>query len=274
MGLASPRTENHETGERFDAATLGWRVPCMIGHDQPRALLLSLSDGSRISFESKPHEIDLMGAEEKLIERYGASHIELLRNAFSGGREGVPKNLFDVARTAFLRDGYHLPFLFLLRDYEPVKILVTPTGNRAQKYLQMRHLAAEAVKYGADAAISIGEAWMAPLAEIKGYQSPSEVPTRKEALGLVVVGKSGEPVQFLAMIEHDGESVSLGETFVTRGQPVWQFAPFYQARGRPIPKSWTAGFHDAVTDRAPNKVPPEGTHARIKVLVRPYLLGI
>jgi len=63
MGLAPPRTENHETGERFDAATLGWRLPCMIGHDQPRALLLSLSDGSRISFESERRETDLTGAE-------------------------------------------------------------------------------------------------------------------------------------------------------------------------------------------------------------------
>jgi hypothetical protein len=76
-----------------------------------------------------------------------------------------------------------------------------------------------------------------------------------------MVSKSGEPVQYMAMIERDGENVFLGETFVTRGQPVWEFAPFYQAWGRPIPESWTAGFHDAVTDRAPNKVPPEGAHA-------------
>jgi hypothetical protein len=48
----------------------------MIGHDQPRTLLLSLSDGSRIPFERKPREIDLAGAEEKLAERYGASGIE------------------------------------------------------------------------------------------------------------------------------------------------------------------------------------------------------
>jgi hypothetical protein len=261
MGLAPPRTENHETGERFDAATLGWRLPCMIGHDQPRALLLSLSDGSRISFEREHREIDLTGAEEGLTERYGASGIEVFRNAFSGGQDGVPKNLFDAARMAFLRDGYHLPFLFLLRDYQLVKILVTPIENRAQKYLQMRHLAAEVIKYGADAAISIGEAWMTPLAEIRGYQSPSEVPTRREGLLLVMVGKSGEPVQYWAMIERQGENVSLGETIVTRGQPVWKFAPFYQAWGRPIPESWTAGFHDAVADHAPNKVPPEVAHA-------------
>ena len=55
----------------------------MIGHDQPRALLLSLSDGSRISFESEHLEIDLMGAEEKLTKRYGASGVEVGRYAYT-----------------------------------------------------------------------------------------------------------------------------------------------------------------------------------------------
>ena len=58
----------------------------MIGHDRPRALLLSLSDGSRVSFETKHRkhrEIDLTGAEEELTERYGASGIDAFRNAFS-----------------------------------------------------------------------------------------------------------------------------------------------------------------------------------------------
>jgi hypothetical protein len=76
-----------------------------------------------------------------------------------------------------------------------------------------------------------------------------------------MVGKSGEPVQYMAIIERDGENVSLGETFVTRGLPVWEFAPFYQAWGRPIPASWTAGFHDAVTGRTLNEVRSVEAHA-------------
>ena len=35
-----------------------------------------------------------------------------------------------------------------------------------------------------------------------------------------------------------------------------------QVWGRPIPESWTAGFHDAVTDRAPPHSVPEGAHAK------------
>jgi hypothetical protein len=53
-----------------------------------------------------------------------------------------------------------------------------------------------------------------------GFSAKNCFQTRKEVLGLVMVGKSGEPVQYMAMIERDGKNVSLGETFVTRGQPV------------------------------------------------------
>jgi hypothetical protein len=167
-----PRRRTTRLPSALTAATLGWRLPCMIRHNQPRALLLSLSDGSRISFESEDREIDLTGANEKLTERYGASGIEMFKNAFSGGPEDVPKNLFEVARMAFLRDGYHLPLLFLLRDHKPVKILYTPTENRAQKYLRMRHLAAEVVRYSADAAIFIGEAWTGFSRRDQGLPEP------------------------------------------------------------------------------------------------------
>lgn len=258
MGLHGPRSINEKTGERFDAATLGWRMPCMIGHDQRRALLLSLADGSRLSFEHVTKNVDLEEA-KKNAERYGPSAVQAFRPATSN--EEVAENLFNTVRTVFLRDGYHVSMLVLLKNFRPVKMFETRTENRGQKYVLMRHLATEAVRYGADAAISIGEAWIAPLAEIKGYEGVSEVPTRKEVVGLVLVSKDGEPIQHTAMIEREGTIVSLGETFTTRGQPVWEFAPFYQAWGRPIPQSWTMGFHDAVAARATDCVPPHAAGA-------------
>ena len=176
-------------------------------------------------------------------ERYGQNAIDALRVAFNGDREDVARNLFNVARTAFLRDGYHTPLLYLLKQYRPVEIFVTPVENRSEMYLQMRHLATEAIRRGADAAISISEAWMAPMAELAEYQKPSDVPTRKEALTLVLASKTGEPVQYFAVIERDGDKVTLGETFINRGLPVWKFAPFYQAWGRPIPDQWKGGVH-------------------------------
>jgi hypothetical protein len=71
MGLDPPLSVNEDAGERFDAAALGWRLPCMIGHEQPRTLLMSLADGSRLSFQNEHHDVDLRDAERKLTERYG-----------------------------------------------------------------------------------------------------------------------------------------------------------------------------------------------------------
>jgi hypothetical protein len=249
MGLDPPTSVHDDTGEQYDISALGWRMPCMIGHDESGALLLSLADGSWLSISDESHKIDLKDAEAKLRERYGATAIDALRHVFDGGREDVARNLFDHARIVFFRDGYHTPLLFLMKDYKPVKIFSTAVENRAEKYLQMRHLATEAIRYGADAAISIGEAWIAPATELIGYQSPSEVPTRKEAVCLVLASKTGEPVHYLAMIERNGDKVTLGETVVNRGLPVWEFAPFYQAWGRPIPDNWRGGFHDGGSAR-------------------------
>ena len=103
----------------------------------------------------------------------------------------------------------------------------------------MRRLAQEVTKSGADAAIMVGEIWLAPYSDLMPYQQPSELPARKEALELTVVRKTGEPVQFMAMINRDGDSVSLGDTSLIRGGAEFAFAPFYAAWGRRIPEAWT-----------------------------------
>ena len=82
--------------------------------------------------------------------------------------------------------------------------------------------------------------WLAPASDLARYERPAELPNRKEALVLTLVTKTEEPVQFIAMINRDGDSVTLGKTSVNRGGAEFSFAPFYQAWGRPIPKDWFA----------------------------------
>ncbi len=104
----------------------------------------------------------------------------------------------------------------------------------------MRSLAKEVVRYGADAAITVDESWVAPASDLAPYQRPAELATREEGLVLTLVTKTGEPVAFIAMINRDGNTVSLGETSVIRGGAEFAFAPFYEAWGRPIPEAWLA----------------------------------
>jgi hypothetical protein len=105
------------------------------------------------------------------------------------------------------------------------------------KYVMMRELANEVIKFGADAAMLVSEIWMAPADSVKPYERPSESSARIEALSLTVVRKEGEPVDLMAMIKRDGDVVSLGDTQVIEDVP-FEFAPFYRAWGREIPTSW------------------------------------
>ena len=93
-------------------------------------------------------------------------------------------------------------------------------------------------KAGADAAIMVGEVWLAPYSDRMPYQQPSESPVRKEGLELTLVRKTGEPVQLIAMIIRDGDTVSLDDTSRIDGGAEFSFAPFYKAWGRPIPETW------------------------------------
>ena len=81
----------------------------------------------------------------------------------------------------------------------------------------MRRLATEASRHGANTVIRIHEVWLARPEDLAPYQSPSESPTRKEALALVVVNRPSEPIQYPAEIVRDADDVSLDETAVVRG---------------------------------------------------------
>ena len=120
-----------------------------------------------------------------------------------------------------------------------IKFMKIKVDNVQQKYMMMRHLAPEVTKTGADAAMLIGEAWMAPAGSIKPYERPADSSLRKELLHLLLVKKSGDPVDCMAIINRNGDSVSLGETVMSSQGSAFEFASFYRAWGRPVPASWT-----------------------------------
>ena len=141
-------------------------------------------------------------------------------------------------RSVFLRDRYHISMLWLFRNMKPIKQMQLVTENTQQKYLIMRQLANEVTKTGADAAMLIGESWMATAESLGPYERPADSPTRREALTAHLVRKRGDPIECIAMIKRDGDEVSLGETVITNGGAAFEFAAFYRAWGRPVPESW------------------------------------
>jgi len=144
-------TTNTETGEEFDEGARAGRLPCMIGHADLRMININLADGSLVWVEKKRKEVDLASA-QKAAERYGLRP-EGMFGPDTACEETIAANLLSTARNMFLKDGYHISILFLLRECRPVRIIEMHPEQHGQKYLIMRDVAHDVIKYGADAVI-------------------------------------------------------------------------------------------------------------------------
>jgi hypothetical protein len=236
IGLDPPQTIHGDDGESYDLPAMGWRFPCMIGHDLTRALSLSLADGSKVEFEQKTVSVSAADA-PALLGRYDRNPIEVMGRTYKDYND-LGAGYFDLARSTFLRDGHHISILFLFRDRKPVRIIEIRVENVQQKYVLMRELSNEIVKSGADAAIIIGEIWIAAASHLKPYERPADSSARREGLALDLVTKSGEPLSLMAMIVRNGKTVSLDQTQTLNGVAPFEFAPFYQTWGRVVPDAW------------------------------------
>jgi hypothetical protein len=235
MGLPTPATIDTETGEAYDAASLGWRLPCMIRHGEPRATHISLSDGAPIKFETMRRPL-APDAGKVLTERYGVDP-----RAFFAVRpdslEAHAQRLFELARMMFLRDGYHVPVVFLFRGTDQLRVTQMNVEQRKEKYLRSRFIADEVARLGADGVVMIGEAWLARQSVLKRYQAPAEAQDREEAVSLHMAVKSGATMSLMAKIHRDGDVVSLGDTETTRGGVYYDFGPTFAVWGIPIDQS-------------------------------------
>jgi hypothetical protein len=236
LGLQQPITTNVETREEFGEGARSGRLPCMIGHADLRCLNISLNNGSIVRLEKISKTVDLSEA-RKAAKRY-ALQPKSVFGPDTTSEEAIAANLFRTARTMFLKDGYHRSILFLLRERRPIQILEMLPENQGQKYLIMRDVAHEVIKYGADAVIEISEVWTSPYDPQKPYQRAVDSPARGEALVATLASKTGEPVEWAAKISRHGKKVSLGETCVDREGMLFSLAPIYEAWGRTVPENW------------------------------------
>jgi hypothetical protein len=236
LGLPEPVTTNVETGQKYGEGFRSGRLPCMIGHADLRSLNLSLADGSLVQLEKINKAVDLSQA-QKAAKRY-ALRPETIFGPDNTSEEAMAANLFRTARTMFLKDGYHVTILFLLRERRPVQIMEMRSETQGQKYLIMRDVAHDVVKHGADAVIVISEVWTSPLDPQKPYQRAVDSLARGEALVARLVAKTGDPIEWTAKIHRKGRSASLGETLVERDGIPFSFAPIYEAWGRDVPEDW------------------------------------
>ena len=239
IGVDPPQTIHDEDGSSFDLPSMGWRLPCMIGHEKPRALTISLADGAKVEFESKSEVVKMDAGElVKLTGRYGSNAVEAMKREYKTDIE-LAAGYFAVAQAVFLRDGYHRSILLLFRNRKLIRPIEVRVEGAFQKYVVMRQLADEVTKSGADAAILIGEVWLTRADEVRPYERPADSSVRTEGLFLDMVSKNGEPLNCVARIVREAGKVSLSKAEIPGITASFMFAPFYQAWGRSIPQAWT-----------------------------------
>jgi hypothetical protein len=236
------------SGETIDLRSTGWRIPCMIGHKQPRTLLFSLKDFSQTVFRSIIFEGPKTEAEiAAVLERYDGNPFGTLNRGFRD-KEDLAAAYFSVARTVFLRDGYHQSFLFLFRDLQLLMVIGLNTEDVLSKYLIMREMAHKAITTGADTVILVGEAWSACASELRPYERPADSSVRTEVLFLNLVSKDGVALDFVADIVRDGQAFSLGNTQILKDSALFQLAPFYESWGCSLPVEWMTKANAALYD--------------------------
>ncbi|WP_192178279.1 hypothetical protein [Mesorhizobium amorphae] len=238
LGLPEPMTVDGRTGEKFDAPALGWRMPCMIAHEARRELLISLTNGSRLSLV--PQALNLTEQDRKeLAQKTDLNLYSAMKEKYDS-LDTLSEAYFGMIRQVFNRDGYHVPMMFFFRGTELVKFFGYEIEDRAQKYVINRSLAQEALRYGADAVLMVNEVWTSLMNEVGPYEFAVDAPNRQEALTMVLVRKEGDIIHYQAIIRRENDKPALGETNVARNGATYIAAPFYEAWGRPIPAEWIA----------------------------------
>lgn len=236
LGLEPPSTMVGDSDRTQGEKSRRGRLPCMIGHGDARSHNVWLATGQAMEFEQETVEFDREHA-ESVAGKYGLETKEMFPST-DPAPEATLNDLFAVGRKMFAVDGHHHTIAFLLNGARPVTMMSLAIQEHGEKYLVMRMLANEVIKYGADGVIIINEVWSAPYDPSKPYRRAADAPEKSEFLSAILVTKTGDPVQLLALIKRAGDDVTLGETDTFRDQAQIAFAPIYAAWGREIPDAW------------------------------------
>lgn len=197
-----------------DRPHLNGRLPCMVALSEHRSIHVSLKTGEEVGFVRyvhSPTEEHLLAAAEK----YGLDTTAKEGHLDDHSIEILATHFFDMARTVFIKDGYHVFMALLIGPGNTAVPMELRTAERSDKYLMMRIVADEVERSGADAVIFINEVWRAAFDPGNPYRHAGDAPEKKEFLVLTAASATEEGLTLSAEIIRDGALISLGETDAT-----------------------------------------------------------
>lgn len=163
-----------------------WIPVCMKDPEAWRSVSLRVGSGEWLRMETRSLQ-ESEGALEEAAERYG-----LPPSAMPGAGNtlrGTAEYFFQLAQIMIQRDGYHLPFAFLIAPDGGIETVGLRFDKRGDKYLAFRALARRVEASRAHAVIFIGEAWAMPLHKRGPSGDPSNL---KEILSMSLISREGD----------------------------------------------------------------------------------
>lgn len=155
---------------------------------------------------------------EKAKKRYG--NLENFKKELSNKKnlKSEAEILFKQAKLMLLKDGTHVPIVFLGYQDGNRRLIPIPyfVGDREEKYMFFRCIASIVKKTLATSIIAINEVWVSTLKDKPPYIFPSDDPNRKEALSLVAANSNGERYSLTVFFSKDKDgNIVLGREFST-----------------------------------------------------------
>ena len=195
---------------------------CMIAQEWERTIWLDVNTNEILHPVSYPVK---RISDEEVQKHYG--HKQRIV------KSEKPKNLveeadflFEEAKNILIIDGHHLPIALIGYSDGHKDIIGLQMGDRAEKHLAIRQIAADIKITGAISVIIIGEVWVSDTNNYRLTPSGIESPTLREALQLIATNADGVTYSKLAFFRKDKQGkIKIGKEVQVDNKTINMLAP-------------------------------------------------
>lgn len=198
----------------------------MLTSQHPRVSWIRLKDGASVSIGQTTQTI-FRGdtATEEAQRKYGfcVARAHALKSAKTFREECA--TWFQHSKRMLEVDGYLIPTA-LVKTEKGMQLYQLRMDDRAEKHIVMRDLADSCKRLDAVAIMLINEAWVAPAGFAPIGKHAVDCPSRREAILLNGLTRSGEAVNCMNIFTRRDGHVCFGEDGITEGTVPNIMAPF------------------------------------------------
>ncbi len=211
----------------------GYRPACMTTDRAARTAYVDISTLHRVGATVSPAALDEMkpdaAAQMRALWPLATGHVVETHDKAPEIRDAAfvrqADLVFEAAKKRLVLDRYVVTTAFIYSPETPCLRYVFHDPGPEAMYLAFRDIAAHMKRLEADQLLFLSELWLAGP-ELKAGELPSDLPTRREALGCIALTARGpqSSLQRVAVYSRDeGEVPQIEEELSNAGEVLFQF---------------------------------------------------